>query len=58
MSTPANFNGPDATVVSPALQETLAPTYEKPPRKEGLSATSLLIIVNTLIFYAMVAHWI
>lgn len=57
MSTPANFNGPDATAVSPALQETVLPSRETPPRGKGLSATWLLIIVNTLIFYAMLAHW-
>src|SRR5690242_16216237 len=54
MSTPANFNGSDATAVSPALQET--PSQETPPRRKGLSTTSLLIIVNTMIFYAMLAH--
>src|ERR1044071_31626 len=54
MPTPANFNGSDATAVSPALQET--PFQETPPRRKGLSATSLLIIANTLIFYAMLAH--
>ena len=58
MSTPANFNGPQAAAVSPALQETLAPPQEKPPHKEELSTTSLLIICNTLIFCAMLAHWI
>src|SRR6476646_7334078 len=54
MSTPANFNGSDATAVSPALQET--PSQETPPRKKGLSTTSLLILCNTLIFYAMLIH--
>src|SRR6266853_4074908 len=58
MSTPANFNGSDATAVSPALQETLAPSQETPPHRKGLSTTSLLIIVNTVIFYAMLAYWI
>jgi len=56
MSTPANFNGSDATAVSPALQETVAPFQEPPPSRKGLSTTSLLILCNTLIFYAMLTH--
>jgi len=56
MSTPANFNGSDATAVAPALQKT--PSQETPPSRKGLSTTSLLIIVNTVIFYAMLAYWI
>jgi membrane associated rhomboid family serine protease len=56
MSTPANFNGSDATAVSPALQEALAPSQETPPRQKGLSTTSLLILCNTLIFFAMLVH--
>ena len=55
MSTPATFNGSDATAVSPALQETL-PSQETPPRRKGLSTTSLLILCNTLIFFAMLVH--
>jgi membrane associated rhomboid family serine protease len=58
MSTPANFNAPHATAVSPALQEKLAPLLKTPPDQKRLSATSLLIIVNTTIFYAMIAYWI
>jgi membrane associated rhomboid family serine protease len=54
MSTPANFNGSDATAVSPALQETVF--QEIPLHRKGLSATSLLILCNTLIFYAMLTH--
>ena len=56
MSTPATYNGPDAAAVSPALQETIAPSQETPPRRKGLSTTSLLIIANTLIFFAMLVH--
>jgi hypothetical protein len=56
MSTPANFNGPDAAAVAPVLQETLPPHHEIPPHRKELSASSLLIILNTLIFYAMLAH--
>jgi membrane associated rhomboid family serine protease len=58
MATPANFNAPHATAVSPALQEKLAPLPKTPPDQKRLSATSLLIIVNTAIFYAMIAYWI
>jgi membrane associated rhomboid family serine protease len=54
MPTPANFNGSDATAVSPALQET--PFQEPPPSRKGLSTTSLLILCNTLIFFAMLVH--
>src|SRR6478672_11711141 len=54
MSTPANFNGSDATAVSPALQETHF--QETPPRRKGLSITFLLILCNTLIFYAMLTQ--
>lgn len=54
MSTPANFNGSDATAVSPALQETHF--QETPQSKKRLSNTSLLILCNTLIFYAMLTH--
>src|ERR1051325_100648 len=54
MSTPANFNISDATAVSPALQET--PPQETPPRPKRVSTTFLLILVNSLIFYAMLVH--
>lgn len=54
MSTPANFNGSDATAVSPALQETVF--QEIPQHRKGLSTTSLLILCNTLMFFAMLVH--
>jgi membrane associated rhomboid family serine protease len=54
MSTPANFNGSDATAVSPALQE--IPFQETSPHRKRLSTTFLLILCNTLIFYAMLTH--
>jgi membrane associated rhomboid family serine protease len=56
MSTPATYNGPDATVASPALQEIIASSQETPTRGKGLSTTSLLILCNTLIFFAMLVH--
>ncbi len=32
------------------------PSQETPPRRKGLSTTSLLILCNTLIFFAMLVH--
>jgi len=57
MSTPANFNGSDATAVSAALQEMVArETSSLPPRPKRMSATFLLLLANSLIFSAMLVH--
>jgi membrane associated rhomboid family serine protease len=68
MSTPEN-NGPAATAVSRATQDLITPLQETPassgpsgafaappPRSKWASATYLLIIANTVVFYAMLAH--
>ncbi len=62
MSTPANFNGPDAAAVAPALegsvvQETSSlPGPAAPPRPRRISTTYLLLVVNSLIFSAMLIY--
>lgn len=67
MSTPASFNDPAATAASPATQESAAPSPEIPAHSappgtsfaasyKWNSTTYLLIIANTLIFCAMLAH--
>jgi membrane associated rhomboid family serine protease len=68
MSTPVNFNGSDATAVSPALQESVGPTpvtstLQEPPGpsqavtpRPRVSTTFLLLLVNSLIFSAMLVH--
>jgi membrane associated rhomboid family serine protease len=69
MFTPANFNAPDATAVSPALQESVGPATVTPtlqespspspaptPHPRRVSTTFLLLLVNSLIFSAMLVH--
>lgn len=69
MSMPENFDGPAAAATSPATQESSAPSPETPalsapsgpaaapaPRNKWTSTTYLLIIANTVIFFAMLEH--